>query len=158
LAPVALFDFALLSFRWWLAQGLKQCAPGVERLKVGAVSGHWAGELSRHGTPAPPSCVEATLALALALAMLALAAAYTAVGHVAWSTQDRLVELGSSMGARRATNAVEGATRHLTLGWRQHTAWDGRVFYSHCKSGRVQWTMPAELSHSLRPLDSVPEV
>jgi hypothetical protein len=101
--------------------------------------------------------MEATLALALALAMLALAAAYMAVGHVAWSAQERLVELGSSREARRPTYAIEGASRRLTLGWRQHTAWDGRVFYSNGKSGRVQWTMPAELSNSLRPLQSVPE-
>lgn len=155
---MALFDFVLLSLRWWLAQGREQCAPAVPRVRAGAVAAHWRGEPSAHGMPAPLSCIEAKLALALALAMLALAAAYLSAGHVARSARSRLGEPDLCRGARRATYAVEGATRRLSLGWCQHTAWDGRVFYSNGKSGRVQWTMPAELSHALQPLASVPEV
>jgi len=97
------------------------------------------------------SCVEGALTVALALVMQVQACVCITAAHAVSTTRKRIFPADSEI----VVHAVEGATRRLKYGWRQHATSDGRVFFSHTKSGRVQWDPPAELD--LAALDTVPE-
>jgi len=151
-APIAVCVSMLLALRAMYAPPMSGFSPSDG---VGHRHGDLTGEGHRSGHHDAPhaACHEGALSLALALAMLALAATCLGAAYAVASTRARLDEASGS--TRRSTYAVEGATRRLSAGWCQHTASDGRVFYSHRKSGRVQWTAPLELN--LRALEPVPE-
>eukprot|EP00967_Tisochrysis_lutea_P002720 scaffold3293_cov32-Tisochrysis_lutea.AAC.3 len=150
LGPAAFCVAILLAVQWMRAPSTWECVAAAHELRRSGDErpGFAAGQLS---------CSQGLLTLLLLIDVAALSATHIAAALAAQTARRKLDSSAFCGMRRRGAYAVDGTTRRLSLGWRQHTSSDGRVFYSHPKSGRVQWTAPAELDQFLRPLETVPE-
>jgi len=100
-----------------------------------------------HTASGTVTCSESSLTLVLSLIMQAQAAACVCGALVVQSARRRIEE--------RASVAI----RRLKPGWRVHFTDSGRPFFSHRKTGRVQWDPPdSDFSSRESSLPSVAEL